>query len=131
MLPLLSPQDDEEEQQFFPPAFKVVFQRKPPAAPEEFASFATQLKRDAADFRAHVEKLAATDPKVAKRVRSFKEELAKPLEMPNHLVQPLTAYSRGSVLPLHHKYYQISSFAVIRERAQMKIIGIRFLTRLF
>ena len=131
MLPLLSPTDDEEEQQFFPPAFKVVFERKPPAVPEEFASFATQLKRDAADFRAHVEKLAASDPKVAKRVRSFKEDLVKPLEIPTHLVQPLTAYSRGSVLPLNHKYYQISSFAVIRERGQMKIIGIRFITKLF
>jgi geranylgeranyl reductase family protein len=131
MLPLLSPKNDQEEQQFFPPALKVIIERKAPATAEEFPSFAKQLERDAADFRAHVDQLAAKDQSIAERVRSFKEDLAKPLEIPTHIIKPLTAYSRGTVLPLNHKYYQIDSYAVIRERGQMKIIGIRFFSRLF
>jgi hypothetical protein len=131
MLPLLSPKNDQEEQQFFPPALKAIIERKAPATAEEFPSFAKQLERDAADFRAHVDQLAAKDQSIAERVRSFKEDLAKPLEIPTHIIKPLTAYSRGTVLPLNHKYYQIDSYAVIRERGQMKIIGIRFFSRLF
>jgi hypothetical protein len=43
----------------------------------------------------------------------------------------LTAYSRGMVLGLKEQYYQIGDYAVIREDAQMRIIGIRFFSRLF
>lgn len=131
LLPLVSPQDREEEQRFFPPRIKAIFERKPPDDPKEFSAFAIQLKRDAADLRAHLDQLASSDPKVAERVRSFKSDLAKPLEVPGNVVRPLTAYSRGLVLPLNHEYYQIGSYAVIRERGQMKIIGIRFFSRLF
>jgi hypothetical protein len=131
MLPLVSPRDTEEERRFFPPRIKAIFERKAPDSPAEFSAFAAQLKRDAADLRAHLDQLAAGDPNVAERVRSFKSDLAKPLEAPNNVVRPLTAYSRGSVLPLSQEYYQIGSYAVIRERGQMKIIGIRFFSRLF
>jgi hypothetical protein len=43
----------------------------------------------------------------------------------------LTAYSRGRVLGLKEQYYQIGDYAVIRENGQMRIVGIRFFSRLF
>jgi hypothetical protein len=46
-------------------------------------------------------------------------------------VKPLTAYSRGQVLGLKEEYYQIGDYAVIREEREMRIIGIRFFSRLF
>jgi hypothetical protein len=69
---------------------------------------------------------------VAERIRKFKEEtLATKLEPPNDVVKPLTAYSRGRVLGLDEPYYQIGEYAVVREDNEMRIIGIRFFTRLF
>ena len=50
---------------------------------------------------------------------------------PSHVVKPLTAYSRGRVLDLNEEYYQIGDYAVIREGRAMRIIGIRFFSRLF
>ncbi|HEY2962353.1 MAG TPA: NAD(P)/FAD-dependent oxidoreductase [Pyrinomonadaceae bacterium] len=131
MLPLASPDSNEQEREFFPPPIKAIFQRKGPEASEGFASFAAQLKRDASDLRAHLNQLAARDPVVAERLRQFKADLAKTDPVPNHAVKPLTAYSRGNVLPLSQEYYQIGDYVVIRERGQMKIIGIRFFSRLF
>ena len=131
MLPLVSPNNKEEEDLFFPPAMKAIFERKPPSTAEEFPAYALQLKRDASDLRAHLNQLAASYPRVAERIREFKKDLLKPLTPPGHVVRPLTAYSRGSVLGLNEKYYQIGEYAVIREGRAMKIIGIRFFTRLF
>jgi len=130
MLPLASPDSNEQEQEFFPPPIKTIFERKGPDNPQQFAAFAAQLKRDAAALRAHLNQLATRDPLVAERVRQFKSDLSK-TEPPNHVVKPLTAYSKGNVLPLNQEYYQIGDYAVIRERGQMKIIGIRFFSRLF
>ena len=131
MLPLTSPANKEEEQRFFPPEIKAIFQRKAPQTAAEFPSFSQQLKRDAADLRAHLDQLAVRDSSVAERIRSFKIDLSKEIPLPQHTVQPLTAYSKGKVLPLSAHYYQIGSYAVIREQGQMKIIGIRFFNRLF
>jgi len=131
MLPLASPDSNEQEQEFFPPPIKAIFERKTPEAPEEFASFAAQLKRDASDLRAHLNQLADRDREVAERLRKFKSDLAKTSPPPKQTVKPLTAYSRGNVLPLNQEYYQIGAYAVIRERDQMKIIGIRFFSSLF
>src|SRR5262249_15659705 len=50
MLPLASP-SDAQEPIFFPPQIKSIFTRKNPSAPQEFASFASQLDRDLKDFR--------------------------------------------------------------------------------
>ena len=131
MLPLASPDSNEEEALFFPPPIKAIFNRKPPEASADFASYAIQLKRDAADLRAHLDSLAANYPNVSERVRQFKSDLSKPTELPSQVVQPLTSYSKGQVLGPKEKYYQIGDYAVIREGTQMKIIGIRFFSRLF
>jgi len=131
MLPLASPRNDEEEELFFPAAIKAIIERKPPQAPQEFRSYALQLKSDAKTFREHLNQLAATNPAVAERIRKFKADLAKKIIPPSHVVKPLTAYSHGRVLDLNDKYYQIGDYAVIREGREMRIIGIRFFSRLF
>ena len=131
MFPLFSPDSNEQEQLFFPPAIKATLERKVPENASEFPAYATQLKHDVTDFRDRLNKLAASHPEVAERIRDFKKTLLMPLELPNQAVKPLTAYSRGQVLPVDARYYQVGSYAVIRERDEMKIIGIRFLTRLF
>ena len=76
-------------------------------------------------LRAHFEKLAATKPFVAENIRALKNALKKPMEPPNHVVKPLTAYSHGHVLPLDAEYYQIGDYSVIREAGQMRIIRFR------
>ena len=131
MFPLFGPDTNEQEQLFFPPAMKVTVERKAPDKARDFPAYAAQLKHDAAEFRAHLNKLAATHPEVVQRIRDFKKILLTPLEIPKQVVKPLTTYSRGQVLPVSARYYQIDSYAVIRERGEMKIIGIRFFTRLF
>ena len=131
MMPLFSPNSGEEEATFFPPKFKELLKREPPKAASEFASYAAQLKRDVADFRAHLDQHAQRYPNVAERIRDFKRDLGKTIEPPNHAVKPLTAYSRGHVLGVKEEYYQIGDFAVIREGREMRIIGIRFFSRLF
>lgn len=131
MMPLFSPNSGEEEATFFPPKFKETLSRKAPESANEFASYAAQLRKDVASFRAHVDQLAQRYPNVAERIRDFKANLAKKLEPPAHAVKPLTAYSRGHVLGLKEPYYQIGDFAVIREGREMRIIGIRFFSRLF
>ena len=130
MLPLASPDSNEEEALFFPPPIKAIFERKPPAA-TEFPAYAQQLERDATNFRTHLNELASRYPRVAQRVRKFKLDLSKTPKLPASKVQPLTSYSKGHVLGPDEKYYQIGDYAVIREGKQMKIIGIRFFSRLF
>ena len=131
MLPLASPDSNEEEALFFPPEIKAIFQRKPPPGPEEFPEYAQQLQRDATRFRTHLNELAARYPRVAERVRKFKLDLSKLPELPASKVEPLTSYRKGHVLGPNEKYYQIGDYAVIREGSQMKIIGVRFFSRLF
>ena len=113
----------------FPPRDFIL--RKPPQAPEEFRTYAAQLKNDAKTLRADLNQLASKDPNAAERMRNFKKELSKKITPPSHVVKPLTAYSHGRVLGLDEKYYQIGEYAVIREGRAMRIIGIRFFTRLF
>lgn len=132
MLPLVSPESKEEEALFFPPGIRKIIERKPPRAVQQFRAYSLQLKRDAAQFRAHLDRLAKTHPSVAERIRKFKaEQFSKKLEPPDHTVKPLTAYSRGRVLGVNEPYYQINEYTVMREGSEMRIIGIRFFTRLF
>ena len=105
--------------------------RKPPQATEEFRAYAAELKKDAKTLRADLNQLANQNPDIAESIRKFKKELSKKITPPSHVVKPLTAYSRGQVLGLDEKYYQIGEYAVIREGREMKIIGIRFFSRLF
>jgi len=105
--------------------------RKPPQAPGEFRAYAVQLKGDVKTLRADLNQLASQNPAIAESISKFKKELSKKITPPAHVVKPLTAYSRGRVLGLDEKYYQIGEYAVIREGRAMRIIGIRFFTRLF
>ena len=130
-MPLFSPETDEMAATFFPPKFKEALKREPPEAVSEFAAYAAQLKRDVAEFRAHLDQLAQRYPSVAERIRDFKRDFGKPIEPPAQPVKPLIAYSRGHVLGLKEEYYQIGEYSVIREGREMRIIGIRFFTRLF
>jgi hypothetical protein len=131
MLPLASPDSNEEEVLFFPSQIKAIFERKPPPAATEFPAYAQQLEHDATNFRTHLNQLASRNPRVAERVRKFKLDLSKTPKLSASKVQPLTSYSKGHVLEPDEKYYQIGDYAVIREGKQMKIIGIRFFSRLF
>ena len=130
ILPLASPQGDEDEL-FFPRHLRKVIDRKPSTDPKTFRAYSQQLKRDAAYFRAHLDRLVNNNRSVAERVRKFKADISRKVEPPDHLVKPLTSYSRGRVLSLDEPYYQINEFAVIREGDEMRIIGIRFLIRFF
>ena len=131
MLPLVSPANEEEMQLFFPPSVRAIFERKPAEESDDFSAYGRQLKSDATAFRAHLDQLARRYPSVAERMRTFKTELSRKIELPRQKVRPLTAYSRGQVLGVREKYYQIGNYSVIREAGQMRIIGIRFFTRLF
>ena len=129
MLALASSDNKDQLDLLFPP--KAFFLREPPQAPEEFRSYAAQLKSEVKKLRADLNQLASANPAVAESIRQFKKELSKKITPPSHVVKPLTAYSHGRVLGLDEKYYQIGEYAVIREGRAMRIIGIRFFTRLF
>jgi len=131
MLPLASPDSNEEEATFFPPPIKAIFNRKPPETSEEFPAYAQQLQQDATALRAHLNELAARSPRVAQRVRKFKQDLLQMPKLPDSEMVAETGYSKGHVLEPEEKFYQIGDYAVIREGREMKIIGIRFFSRLF
>lgn len=133
MLPLASPDNSEEERIFFPPEIREIFNRKGPHTAKEFASFSTQLERDASNFRAHLERLSTRYPSVAERIRKFKTDLVSGDFRPSRksVLEPLQHYGGGDVLRNGESYYQIEGYTVVRERSQMRIAGIRFFTRLF
>jgi hypothetical protein len=90
---------------------------------DEFRLHTEMLKQDVAELRNYLN----NDPAAARRVQNFKLALTKPLEVPQkYVVKPTTYYSKGRVLSDKEEYYQIENYAVIREGAEMKIIGIRF-----
>jgi hypothetical protein len=121
--------EDVHKDTMFPPKVGEILDRKPPETAKEFPAYAQQLKSDAAEFRAHIGRLAQQYPALATAVRDFKTSLAKRMEVPtNYIVKPMTLYSKGRVLGPQEEYYQIGSYAVVREGAEMKIIGIRFFT---
>jgi len=125
VLPLLFVDREDAQTELLPPRFEQTIKRKPPNDPQ-LQAYAAQLKRDVTDLRAHVEKLATTNTEVANNLAQYKNFLLKPLVPPNRIVKPLTAYSKGSVLPVNAKYYQIEDCAMIREDGQMRLIGYTF-----
>jgi hypothetical protein len=131
MLPLIDSKDELEKSILFPPQIEAIFERLKSNDNKNLPAYAEQLHRDVIAFRAHLNQLAAKYPLVANGIREYKANLSKKLELPNHVVKPLTFYSKGRVLDLKDEYYRIGDFAVIREGGQMKIIGIRFFSRLF
>ena len=128
MLPFLFAETEETKAELFPPPIEAIFSKKPPDDPQKMQAYAAQLKRDVADVRAHLDKVAARNPDVADKIRKYKEYLLKPIELPNRVVKPLTAYSKGRVLPTVARYYQIDECAVIREGGQMRLIGYTFIS---
>lgn len=129
MLAVVSSDNKDELELLFPP--KSFIERKPPQAPGEFRAYAAQLKNDVKTLRTDLNQLAGKNPAVAESIRTFKKELTRKITPPARVVKPLTAYSHGQVLGLDEKYYQIGDYAVIREGRAMRIIGIRFFSRLF
>src|SRR5262252_4495947 len=69
---ILAGPSDEEAPVFFPPEIKQLLERQPPADPRDFPAYVSQLDRDVARFRAHLESLSKVNPAVADRVREFK-----------------------------------------------------------
>jgi hypothetical protein len=124
--PLLYVVEGDDQPVVFPPQIEELLQHPRPQEAKSIQSYLVQLKQDLAILRAHFDKLAATNPFVADKIRDFKRGLKEPLEPPNHVVKPLTAYSHGHVLPLDAEYYQIGDYFVIREAGQMRIIRFRF-----
>lgn len=117
-----------------PPSIEAVFDRvrARPQNASDVQLYAAQLRRDAIDVRAHLDQLVARYPPFAFVVKKFKENLTKELKPPDsYIVKPLTSYSKGRVLDFKEEYYQIDDYAVIRENGEMRIIGIRFFSRLF
>lgn len=125
LLPLLAAENVDKEE-LYPPAFEKKFNQRPKDL-EAAKVFAVQLKGDVADFRVHVNKLAAKYPSVADAIATYRKHLLTPLVPPNHIVEPLTAYSKGRVMRLDEPYYHIDDCAVIREDGQMRLIGYTFL----
>jgi hypothetical protein len=133
MLPLASPDDSAQEELFFPPAIKEVFKRKFSPTTQEFASYAAQLESDVAVFRAHLDQLATHHLSVAERIRRFKSEiLGGKLEPPKgRIVRPLRGAAGGRPVRDNEPYYQFDGYTVVREERHMRIVSIRFFTRLF
>jgi hypothetical protein len=125
LLPLLAVENVDKEE-LYPPAFEKRFSQRPKDL-EAAKVFSVQLKRDVADFRLHVNKLAAKYPSVAEAIATYRKHFLTPLVPPNHIVEPMTGYSKGRVLRLDEPYYRIDDCAVIREDGQMRLIGHTFL----
>ncbi|HEU4769589.1 MAG TPA: hypothetical protein VFS77_19640 [Pyrinomonadaceae bacterium] len=120
--------------ELFPPELEDLVDRARPVLknPDEVRTWAVELNNDVAALRAHFNRITAKYPALGERVSGLKRELAKGPQLPTtHVVKPLTSYSKGHVLDLKEEYYQIDNYSVIRENGEMKIIGIRFFTRLF
>lgn len=132
VLPLAGP-DDVEAALFFPPDIKELLKREPPRNSPDFRAYVSQLERDVAHFRSHLERLAAKNLSVSDRVRKFKSEArAAKFELPrDYKVQPSYGYLRAEVLNKNEAYYTVNGYTIAREQGKMRIVEIRFFTRLF
>ena len=132
LLPLAGP-SSEEEAIFFPLEIKKSFQRKPPADSKDFPAYVLQLEQDVSHFRAHLDRLSQRYPSVADRLAKYKSAArAAKFEPPtNYKVEPGHDYYRSEVLRKDEPYYEINGYILAQEHGKMRIIGIRFLYRLF
>ena len=132
MLPLASP-DDTEARLFFPAEFKAILKREPAVGKEEFQMYVQQLEQDVAKFRAHLDRLADNYPSVAERVRSFKAEAKSAKFDPpaDHLVKTRNEYFGNGQMEKGDPYYEIEGYRVVNDDGKMRIVGLRFFTRLF
>jgi hypothetical protein len=133
MLPLAGPSDYEEERLFFPPTIKEIFKRNRPETAKDFPAFAVQLEKDAVTFRSHLNDLSARNPRVADRVSRFKHDALTGKLVPpkTRRVEPDHGGSSGRAVWDGEAFYQLEGYTVVREEKQMKIVSIRFFTRLF
>jgi len=132
MLPLAGP-DDTEAGLFFPAEIKAILKRQPGVGKEEFQTYVLQLEQDVARFRAHLDRLADKYPTVAERVSSFKTEAmsAKLYPPTDHIVKPQNEYFGQGQMEKGDPYYEIEGYRVVNEDGKMRIVGLRFFTRLF
>lgn len=133
LLTLIDPDGPVGESELSPPDIDNIYDRfrVRPKTAQELKEFAAQLKQDVITVRAHLNQLAAKHVSVAQRVRDMKKGLSD-LKLPDkYVVEPLTSYRNSNVLSAQEKYYQIGNYEVVRENGEMKIIAIRFFTRLF
>jgi|SRR5215813_8493001 len=130
---VLAGPSDEEAPIFFPPELKRRLEREPPADSKDFGTYVSQLDQDVATFRTHLDRLSARYPSVADRIQKFKTDaLAAKYQPPTtYKVEPIFGYNRSQVLGNKEPYYEIGSYSVAKEEGKMRIIGIRFFTRLF
>lgn len=120
--------DENKREASLPKRIKDIYDRGKAHTIEEFRLYVDLLKQDIAELRNYL----TNDPAAAQRLRNFKSMLTKPIEAPrNYVVRPITFHSKGRVLDPNAEYYQIGDYAVIREGSEMRIIGIRFFSRLF
>ncbi len=131
-LPLAGP-DDTEESLFFPTEIKAILKREPAVGKEEFQMYVLQLEQDATKFRAHLDRLAGEYPSVAERLRSFKAEAmsAKFYPPTDHIVKTQNEYFGQGQMEKGDPYYEIEGYRVVNEDGKMRIVGLRFFTRLF
>lgn len=131
-LVLASPSDDESAV-FFPPTIKEILKRPNPKTEAEFGSYVVQLESDVSRFRTHLEELAKKNTEVSKRLADFKSAARAAHFTPptDHKIEPQTGYYRSQVLDHKQPYYEIAGYHVARDQEEMKIIGIRFFTKLF
>lgn len=130
MLVLARPEEDEEKV-FFPPEIKEIIDRKPPGDSSKFGDYAKQLEQDAVRFRAHIDGLAARDRTVADRLNEFRKSFSAQMMPPaKQKVAPIKSSLAAGILLPGQAYYQINGYLVARDQARMRIIGLRFFTRL-
>jgi len=133
LLTLIDPDGPVDKSELSPPAIDSIYDRfrVRPKTAEELREYAAQLKQDVITVRAHLNQLAAKHVSVAERIQQMKKGLSD-LKLPDkYVVKPLTSYRNSNVLSAEERYYQIRNYEVVRENGEMKIIGIRFFTRLF
>ena len=133
MLILAGPDNADQERSFFPPNIKQILDRKPADDPKEFGSFVSQMEQDVRTFSEHLDRLARENASVAARIQKFKTEVAAgPFEPPkDYLVKPQVSGDESRGLRKDEQYYSIEGYSVVREGVAMKIVSIRFFTRLF
>jgi hypothetical protein len=133
MLPLAGPDSNEEERLFFPQEIKEILDRKAPSDPQRFAAYVDQLEQDVMRFRNHMDQLAREHVSVRERIQRFKTDISSGSFAPpkDSLVRPQQSTDDSRGLKKNEKYYEIEGYTVVREGAAMKIVSIRFFTRLF
>ena len=115
------------------PEIETIVRRRSPEDAREFPAFVSQLEKDAAFLRSFIERAAKENPAFAARFRRFKSEVfPEKFEPPrDYRVTPSRGSYRSGVLNGNEDYYEIDGYTLAREQGKMKIVGIRFLTRLF